>query len=118
VISARDYLFEAKGLRVGENLVRFSNKGEQWHHVVAHPLGAGSIDEITGYFQQESPPGPPPIPENESAPYSNVIDGGSEQNLEMTFAEPGRYALLCFIADRDGGPPHVALGMAREIEVE
>lgn len=116
-ITARDYSFEAEGLHAGENVVRFDNRGEQWHHVVAHPLGEGGIDEITGYFQQESPQGAPPIPEDENAVYSTVIEGGAEQNLEMTLA-PGRYALLCFVANREGGLPHVALGMAREVEVE
>ena len=31
--------------------------------------------------------------------------------------KPGKYALLCFISDRQGGPPHIAKGMITEATV-
>ena len=30
----------------------------------------------------------------------------------------GRYALICFISDRQGGPSHAAKGMVRVVDVE
>jgi hypothetical protein len=38
------------------------------------------------------------------------LDGGEEQLTEVDL-KPGNYALMCFIPDRAGGPPHVAKGM-------
>ena len=36
-------------------------------------------------------------------------------NLDL---KKGKYALVCFIPDRQGGPPHVAKGMVSEATVE
>lgn len=30
----------------------------------------------------------------------------------------GKYVLVCFVSDREGGPPHVAMGMIAEATVE
>lgn len=47
---------------------------------------------------------------------TSAIDGGSSENAELALKR-GMYALLCFVADRDGGPPHVVQGMIGEAEV-
>jgi hypothetical protein len=52
---------------------------------------------------------PQPL-EEVNAEETAVIDGGEEQLTEIEL-ESGSYALLCFIPDRAGGPPHVAKGM-------
>ena len=39
------------------------------------------------------------------------------QAVELNL-RPGRYALLCFAADRKGGPPHVMQGMIAQTRVE
>jgi hypothetical protein len=44
------------------------------------------------------------------------MDGGVKQIVEADL-KPGRYVFMCFIADRGGGPPHVAKGMVSEITV-
>jgi hypothetical protein len=49
--------------------------------------------------------------------YTARIDGGTKQITELDLAKPGKYALLCFVSDRKGGPPHVAQGMVAEITV-
>ena len=49
--------------------------------------------------------------------YTARIDGGSKQITELDLDKPGKYALLCFVSDRKGGPPHVAQGMVAEITV-
>jgi hypothetical protein len=46
-----------------------------------------------------------------------VIEGGEGQLVTLDL-EPGRYALYCFISDRQGGPPHALKGMVDEVEVE
>jgi plastocyanin len=45
------------------------------------------------------------------------IDGGTRQTTELDLEKPGKYALLYFVSDRKGGPPHVAQGMIAEIAV-
>jgi hypothetical protein len=39
------------------------------------------------------------------------------KRLRADLEKPGKYALLCFVSDRKGGPPHVAQGMLAEITV-
>ena len=46
-----------------------------------------------------------------------MIDGGTKQVAQLELRK-GKYALVCFIADRAGGPPHVAKGMLQEVAVE
>jgi hypothetical protein len=46
-----------------------------------------------------------------------VIDGGGSQTIDLEL-EPGRYAVLCFVPDREGGPPHAFKGMISEVEVK
>ena len=46
-----------------------------------------------------------------------VIDGGQEQIVNLDL-EKGKYALVCFITDRNGGPPHAAMGMIDELDVK
>jgi hypothetical protein len=45
------------------------------------------------------------------------IEGGTKQITELDLDKPGKYALLCFVSDRRGGPPHVAQGMIAEATV-
>ncbi len=48
---------------------------------------------------------------------TQVIDGGTAQNLTI-FLQPVRdYAVICFVQDRTGGKPHVAKGMIEELKV-
>jgi hypothetical protein len=49
--------------------------------------------------------------------YTARIEGGTKQITELDLDKPGKYALLCFVSDRKGGPPHVAQGMVAEITV-
>ena len=53
--------------------------------------------------------GEPPLEET-NAEETAVIDSGEAQLTEVDL-KSGSYALLCFIPDRAGGPPHAAKGM-------
>ena len=112
------YAFRFKGLKAGEHGVRFQNTGEELHHALFLPLAKGkTIDDAKQAFASEAPPkGPPPV-DFANAVGTNVIDGGIEQNLTLDL-KAGRYAVVCFISDRDGGEPHVAKGMIEELTVE
>jgi hypothetical protein len=122
-IVATEYSFASKGLKPGKNAVLFKNAGQELHHVVAAPLLPGkTLDDVKKFVSEEGeegggpPPGPPPI-DFENGFTTAVIDGGIEQVTDLELKK-GKYAMICFIQDRTGGPPHVMKGMIAEAEVQ
>jgi hypothetical protein len=113
-ITATEYAFESDGLKAGRNTVLFDNAGQEPHLVAAIGIKEGStFAEVRRFFRTEK--GEPPI--DDSRGFSTaVVDGGIKQAVELDL-EAGRYALICFIPDRKGGPPHVAKGMISEATV-
>lgn len=112
--------FEISGLRAGSNRVRFVNKGEQDHHAVLFPIQPGkAIADVEKFFQQQGrPSGPPPV-DFEGGDYVAAIEGDNEQVTDLTLRKPGKYAVVCFLTDRDGkGKPHFAEGMLKEVDVK
>lgn len=114
-ITAAEYEFEADGLTPGAGPVRFENAGEQPHHIVAAPLREGAtIEDVEAFLEDES--GRPPV-DFERGFSTAVVEGGDSQVVDLSF-EPTDYALICFVSDREGGPPHAQLGMVSEAPVE
>jgi hypothetical protein len=118
---ARDYTFEAKGLKPGKQKVLFKNEGRELHHVIGAPLMPGkTIDDVRKFVSEQGeggePSGPPPI-DFENGFSTAVIDGGVEQVVDVDVKKPGKYAMVCFIQDRKGGPPHVMKGMLTETDI-
>lgn len=117
-VRALDYSFEPSGLKAGRNTVLFENAGREPHHLVAVPINPGkTIDDVEKAVASEQEPEGPPPADFDSGVSTSVIDGGRSLAAELELKR-GRYALLCFIADRKGGPPHVAKGMVSEATVE
>jgi hypothetical protein len=116
-VSAFEYGFEGEGLKAGRQQIRFENTGAQPHHIVAAPiLGDATFEEVKKFMSTEEAQGRPPV--NFDATTSTaVIEGGASQLTDLEL-QSGRYAFVCFISDRQGGPPHVAKGMITEVEVE
>lgn len=117
-ITASDYKFEASGLKAGKNSVTFDNTGEELHHAIAAPINDGkTIADVKEFFMTEGgpPSGPPPV-DFEGGFGTAVLDGGAKEVADLEL-EAGRYAFVCFIPDRAGGPPHIAKGMLQEIEI-
>jgi hypothetical protein len=117
-IVASEYTFETSGLRAGKNRLTFENSGKELHHAIAFPLREGAtVADLKELFASDKPPaGPPPFDEKKIVGTS-VLEGGLSQVADIEF-ESGTYALVCFISDRKGGPPHVAKGMISELKVE
>lgn len=47
-----------------------------------------------------------------------ALDADGAEVTDLVLRSPGRYALVCFIANRDGkGGPHLLDGMLKEVEV-
>lgn len=115
-IEAYEYGFRVSGLTAGKNTIEFSNTGREPHHVIAVPYGPGAtLAEIRKAFRGEG--GAEPPLDYEKTSYTARIAGGAKQITELALDKPGKYALLCFVSDRKGGPPHVAQGMIAEITV-
>jgi plastocyanin len=115
-IEAYEYGFKASGLTVGKNTIEFSNTGREPHHVIAVPYKRGAtLAELRKAFRQTG--GAEPPLDFANVAYTARIDGGTKQITELDLDKPGTYALLCFVSDRKGGPPHVAEGMIAEITV-
>ncbi|MDQ4041093.1 MAG: hypothetical protein M3141_05020 [Actinomycetota bacterium] len=114
-VTATEYAFEAEGLKQGRNRIRFVNDGDELHHIVAFQLAPGkTVADVKRFFRTEK--GRPPIVEGVESSTA-VIDGKTEQIVDMEFANAGKWALVCFISDRKGGPSHAAKGMISEVEV-
>jgi hypothetical protein len=114
-IDAVDYSFEASGLEAGTQPVLFSNTGKEPHFALAAPIKPGkTIEDVKKSLRSES--GPSPIIEDETVA-TGVLDGGREQVVDLELRK-GAYALVCFVPDRAGGPPHAFKGMVSEAVVE
>jgi uncharacterized cupredoxin-like copper-binding protein len=109
--------FETTGLKAGKNTLLFDNRSDELHHALMVPiLGDTTLEEVGEALASEEPPsGPPPV-DFENAVVTSVLDGKTKEVTEMEL-RAGRYALLCFLSDREGGKPHVAEGMLEEVMV-
>lgn len=114
-VEAAEYVFNTDTLPSGEVEVAFDNVGAQPHHLIASPIkGDATAEDVEAAFKEEK--GPPPL--SEKGTLSTAVLEGGESQLVTLDLEPGRYALYCFITDRQGGPPHALKGMVDEVEVE
>jgi len=114
----RPHSFEISGLKVGKNRVRLANEGEELHHAILFPILPGkTIADVEKAFTEERPSGPPPV-DFAGGAGTTVLDGDSEMVTDLVLRKPGKYAVVCFLTDRDGkGKQHLAEGMIEEVEV-
>jgi hypothetical protein len=116
-VEAYEYGFRASGLRTGNNTIEFSNTGREPHHLIAVPYKPGAtLGAVRKAFRQGQSGAEPPL-DFEHTSNTARIDGGTKQITELELDKPGKYALLCFVSNRKGGPPHVTLGMVAETTV-
>jgi hypothetical protein len=95
--------------------VLFDNKGGQPHFVVGLPINTGAtIEDVRTFFKEEK--GKPPF--SEEGGFDTAISEGKGKQVVNLDLKKGKYALACFIPDRQGGPPHVVKGMVAEATVE
>lgn len=83
--------------------------------MVAAPIKQGkTIADVRKFIKTEK--GEEPIDEKGTVD-TPVLEGGGSQVAQLNLKKKGKYALLCFVPDRKGGPPHVAKGMISEATV-
>ena len=115
-IEAIDFSFRASGLRAGANSVDFDNTGREPHHAfMARMRGGAELADVRRFFTRPVTTGPPPV-DTEVTRETAVLEGGERQVTQMQLAA-GRYALVCFVRNRRGGPTHLELGMINEVRV-
>lgn len=117
-IEMADYNFVTEGLTAGTNRFLLTNTGDELHHTLILPVTEGAeFSQVREFMTSEGESsGPPPV-DFERLKGTSVLDGGRAQIQELELAA-GRYAFVCFLTDRAGGPPHVAKGMLREVTIE
>lgn len=114
-IEAVDYSFKSEGLKAGTQEVLFENTGKEPHFALIAPIKPGkTIEDVKESLESEE--GPPPIIEDETVS-TGLLDGGRSQVVSLELKK-GPNALVCFVADRAGGPPHAFKGMVTEAMVE
>jgi hypothetical protein len=114
-LSAFDYGFDADQLAelgAGTHRITFANTSDaQIHHAIVMGFPQG-IDEAAAReafaAMMAAGEGPPPegAPEPEEAGFSAVYGPGMGGTFDLTLQSERVYAVVCFIQDRDGGPPH------------
>jgi len=116
-VSPTDYRFEASGLKAGPNQITFTNGGGELHHVVIARLNDGAtIDQAQEFFTTQNFKGPPPI-DFDASEVTAVLDSSGKE-VDTVELKSGSYALLCFLSDRAGSPPHVIKAkMIQEVKV-
>jgi len=115
-VEALDFSFRVSGLKPGRNSVDFDNTGREPHHAYFTPMRAGTdLAEVRRFFGSRTSTGPLPV-DSEVVRETVVLEGGDRQVAQLSFA-PGRYAVICFVRGRRGGPRHLELGMINEVTV-
>jgi hypothetical protein len=113
-IEATEYEFTGSGLKTGGGPILFDNTGGQPHFIAGVGIKPGkTIADVRRFVKTEK--GEPPIDEKRSF-NTAVIEGGDSQSIQVALEE-GDYALLCFVPDRAGGPPHAVKGMISKVTV-
>jgi hypothetical protein len=115
-VTTREYAFAARRLSAGRIRVAFRNAGRQPHHMLAFPYNRGAtLAQVKAFFTGEgAPAGPPPV-DFAGATRTPALEGDT-QVLTLALRR-GKYALVCFLTDRAGGPPHAFKGMISEAVV-
>lgn len=113
-VEMADYSFTLSApLTAGRHVIEVSSKGPQPHELEIVRLAPGkTIDDLGKWMAK--PVGPPP---------GNALGGTSAQLPGTTVqfvAEftPGKYVMMCVIADAKDGKPHLAHGMMKEFTIE
>ena len=84
--------------------------------IIARLAEGATIDKAREFFTTEDFKGPPPV-DFDASEITAVLDSGGKE-VDTVELKSGSYALLCFLTDRAGSPPHVIKAkMLQEVTV-
>jgi hypothetical protein len=115
-----DYGFRGSKTLPRDGIVRFENRGNAPHFVVAFPLRKGADAKAAvraikrnqeRRFERTMSGGPPSEPEG-------LVTRGAVNDVEVRFAKRGTYVLACFFSNGPKDKPHSARGMVRAVTVK
>jgi uncharacterized cupredoxin-like copper-binding protein len=111
-----EYKWEISGLTAGENTFTFNSEGDDAvHHLIMAPIvGDASIEDVKSELESN---GPPKSIDVRGVVSTAVLDGDRSQVAQLNL-EPGRYAAICFLSDRDSKKPHFEEGLLDEVDVK
>ena len=116
-VRGTDYAFDvAEALPPGPTAFTFENAGQVPHEMILVQLKEGvTLPEVL----EAASGGQDPADFTEGGAAILIASPGDTASTRMLVdLRPGRtYALVCNFEDGEGKPPHVALGMAKSIEV-
>jgi hypothetical protein len=121
-VLATDYAFEVPSLTPGRKTLLFRNAGAQMHFgaFLAFPEGmdeAGARQALDTVLAAPGGPRPEGVPEPRDAAYAGPFPPRAGGTFEIDLESGRTYAVVCFLPDRAGGPPHVAQGMRQVFSV-
>ena len=117
-VTSSEYKFETSGLKPGSNTILHENAGKELHHVIASPVKPDATAEaVLKFFETEEKSADPFLKGEAGDVGTSVLDSGQSQVTDLEL-EQGKYAFMCFIPDRAGGPPHAAKGMITIEEIK
>ncbi len=115
-ITAVDHDFRFSAIKAGRINIEFRNTGKEPHHALLAPMRPeATLDDVRRFVTTSGSAGPEPV-DYETARETVILDGGRRQVTQLDLRSR-RYAVLCFVRDRAGGPPHVEKGMVAEVTV-
>lgn len=113
VLTLADYDFKFSApVTAGEHVIEVRTDAPQAHELVLVQLAPGkSLDDMMSWVQK--PVGPPP-----GKPMGGTVGlAPGRVNFMPVTLEPGEYALVCFLPDKNDGKPHFMHGMMKQITV-
>ncbi len=115
-VLATDYAFALPPLTAGRRTLVFRNAGAQMHFgaFLAFPEGvdeAGARQAMDAVLAAPGGPRPEGVPEPSDAAYAGPFPPRGGGTFAIDLKRGRTYAVVCFLPDRAGGPPHVAKGM-------
>ena len=88
------------------------NDGQQAHELVVSRLADGvELADVIEWSGADSSAEAPSVAPQTDIAGATMLAPGARTELRLAL-DPGRYALLCFLPDDDGGPAHLHQGMA------
>jgi hypothetical protein len=112
------YEWQVDGLKAGVNTITFESQGDKaLHHVQAVPIkGDATIDQVQAELESNSN-GPPQTLDPDNGVGTAILDGDKSEVTTLDL-KPGRYALICFLSDRDEpNKPHFKEGLLKEVTI-
>jgi hypothetical protein len=113
---AHEYEWKTDGLKAGENTITFDSQGKEALHIIAAaPIkGTATIDDVAKDLQSN---GPPKSLDPKQFQQTAVIDGDKQEVTQLNL-QPGRYAFICFLPDRDDpNKAHFQQGLLKEVTI-